>query len=119
MQADRIRPGEEAQATDETGRPTTQAPDLKRPIVYDFEATLAHLQQSGYNCNGYELDLEFGQPFRTLEEAQLYYMIFRTRSYPGGISLPELEQLLQHRPGDRYPWYLPITRHLAIFHCQQ
>jgi SAM-dependent methyltransferase len=109
MEADRARAG-----SDRLGAPTD-----KRPIVYDFATTIAELNAEGYACSGYELDLEFGQPFRSLAEAQLYFRLFRTRSYPQGITIEELQDVLEPGSNDRFPWYLPVTRHLAIFLCER
>lgn len=87
----------------------------ERPIVYDFERSVAEARACGIACDATQIVLEFGQPFRTLEDAALYFGMFRTRSYPEGISSSELEGMLERTGDPVFPYYLSIRRHLALF----
>jgi hypothetical protein len=99
-------------------QPRQLTPRPRRPIVYDFAAELKRLKRHGYRCSGREVELEFGQPFKSLDEAQWYYRIFRNHTYPGGIDKYLLASQLEHHEGAAFPWYLPIQRHLAVFECE-
>lgn len=87
----------------------------KRPLVYDFEQSVAGMRARGMECNASELTLDFGQPFRTLDDAALYFRLFRTRNYPAGISSNQLMELLTETDDETFPYYLPVLRHLAVF----
>lgn len=86
-----------------------------RPVVDDVERTLDVLGARGIVCAAHEMALEFGQPFRTLEDAVRYFSLFRTRSFPHGVTKRELTAILE--PFDRrdFVYYLPVERHLAVF----
>ena len=47
-------------------------PDARRPRVHGLERSLRGLRALGIPCAGEALDLEFGQPFRSLEDAAAY-----------------------------------------------
>lgn len=86
-----------------------------RPLVYDFGSSLEGVRMQGLVCEGRELTLEFGQPFRSLDDAQRYFDLFRTRSYPNGASKRDLEEALERTGDSVFPYYLPVRRHLAVF----
>lgn len=86
-----------------------------RPLVRDFEECLVRNRALASDCRGFTASLEYGQPFRSLRDAQRYFRLFRTRSYPRGISVEELDALLERRDDPTFPYYLPNVRHLAFF----
>lgn len=86
-----------------------------RPLVYNFEETLLELARRGICSEGRELSIDYGQPFRTLKDAQRYFALFRTRSFPGGVTTAQLAHLLNETGNDEFPYYLPIRRHLAAY----
>lgn len=102
----------EADRQMENPRPFTRE---RRPIVYDFEATCEEMAKRGHSFEACELTLDFGQPFRDLSQAKLFFDLYRKRSYPKGITHEELSTLLVKRNNEAFPYYLPIDRHLALF----
>ncbi|MDR1185510.1 MAG: hypothetical protein LBK67_12055 [Coriobacteriales bacterium] len=89
----------------------------QRPLVYDFQTHLDKLHAAGKNCTGKQISLRFDQPFKNLDEAHLFFRLFRNKSYPNGLSDGQLLKLLIETEDSPYPLRLPITRHLAIFSC--
>lgn len=106
MQRDRAR---------ESGRTARPPEKTGRPIVYDFEERMDELRSEGLEFRGKTLSLDFGQPFRSLAEAREFFALYRSSSYPNGISDGELLSLLSREQGGEYRYYLPMTRHLALF----
>ncbi len=89
-------------------------PDARRPRVHGLERSLRGLRALGIPCVGEALDLEFGQPFRSLEYAAAYCALFRTRDFPAGPAPADLARLLDKTGDERFPYYLPVRRRLAL-----
>lgn len=86
-----------------------------RPILSDAHAEFFDLKTAGIVCSVCEIELEYGQPFRTLDDARRYFSLFRTRKYPLGATDRDLRHELEERRSEAFPWYLPVTRRLSIF----
>lgn len=86
-----------------------------RPMVYDFSETVANLRHRGFAVRASRATLDFGQPLRSLEAAREFILLYRSDKYPDGIEDDELEGLLDRRDSAEFPYYLPMTRHLAVF----
>lgn len=87
----------------------------RRPLVYNFEETLLDLARQGLCFEGREVSIDYGQPFRSLEDARLYYSLFRTRSFPQGVSDEQILAQLDETNDAEFPLYLPVRRHLAVY----
>lgn len=85
-----------------------------RPVMADFAGEVFALRREGFACEGREFVLEYGQPFRNLDDAQAYYRIFRDRSFPQGVSKEHLATLLERTDNAEFPYYLPIARHVGV-----
>ena len=92
--------------------------DECRPIIRSMERVTRELEQLDYDCNAWDIVLDYGQPFRTLEDAQLYFRLFRTYRYPQGVTAGELRRILKQTGDAEFPYYLPVLRHLAVFEMQ-
>lgn len=88
---------------------------LARPVVYELEECLNDLDSKGIVCSAREEVFEFGQPLRSLEDAALFFSLFRTRRYPHGIGEAELRAVLECRDDAEFPYYLPVKRRLVFF----
>lgn len=88
---------------------------LARPVVYEVDKCLDDLGAKGIVCTAHEEVFEFGQPLRSLEDAALYFSLFRTRRYPSGIGKAELRTVLERRDDAEFPYYLPVERRLVFF----
>ena len=86
-----------------------------RPIVKDVRAEYLDLEEAGIVCGVREMELDFGQPFRTLADAKRYFSLFRTRKYPLGATAADVERELIQVPNAEFPWYLPVKRRLSVF----
>lgn len=93
-------------------------PDATRPVVDDFGVSLARNRGVDARCTGEVVHLDYGQPLRSLADAVAYFGLFRTRSYPNGISEAAVERLLERRDDPEFPYYLPVARTLAVFSCE-
>ena len=89
-----------------------------RPSVGDFGVALARNQALDARCRGREVTLDYGQPLRSLADAVTYFGLFRTRSYPNGVTRGQVRGLLERRDDPVFPYYLPVSRHLAVFACE-
>lgn len=72
----------------------------------DSEDTLRHL---GLSYRMERFSLEFGQPFRSLEDAQRFFRLY-DRS---GAVEPPLHRLVPG-PGPEFPYYLPNRKELCL-----
>lgn len=88
---------------------------LDRPIVTDIAREYHDLKAQGIVCRVREKELEFGQPFRSADDARRYFELFRTRKYPLGVTDSELAKELVETGREEFPWYLPVTRKLSVF----
>lgn len=93
-------------------------PDATRPVVDDFGLSLARNRGVDARCTGEVVRLDYGQPLRSLADAAAYFGLFRTRTYPDGISQRDVEPLLERRDDPEFPYYLPVARTLAVFACK-
>ena len=89
-----------------------------RPVVDDFEAALERNRQIDPRARGMHVRLDYGQPLHSLEDAVTYFSLFRTRSYPHGVTTSQVEKLLERRGDTEFPYYLPVWRDLAVFACE-
>lgn len=87
---------------------------MGRPLMGDFASEVTSLRQNGLACEGCEFVFEYGQPFRSLADAQAYYRIFRDRSFPQGVSREYLASFLDRTDNETFPYYLPIARHVGV-----
>ena len=89
-----------------------------RPVVDDFARALERNQAIDPQARGMRIRLDYGQPLRNLEDAVTYFGLFRTRTYPNGVTSEEVAGLLQRRVDPEFPYYLPVWRDLAVFSCE-
>lgn len=94
---------------------TAQVPSLGHPTLESFESKIASLAALGITCEGDYLDVEIGQPFRSLEDARVFFATYRTHDYPDGVTDTELLAMLEKRDDDPWRYYLPLQRHLGLF----
>ena len=92
-------------------RRQSEGPRMGNAGMGDVAAELAAL---AFPCAAHSLELEYGQPFRSLKQAREYYALFRTRDYPGGVTEDQLRGMLQATDDDAFPYYLPVTRRLSL-----
>ena len=89
-----------------------------RPVVDDFAKALESNRDIDPRTHGTRIRLDYGQPLRSLEDAVTYFSLFRTRTYPNGVTRAEVAGLLQRRDNLEFPYYLPVWRDLAVVSCE-
>ena len=88
-----------------------------RPVVGSLAQGLARARELDPRCRAAELELDFGQPLRSLEDAVRYFGLFRTHTYPWGVTEAQVERLLTPTDDPEFPWWLPVRRRLAAYWC--
>ena len=89
-----------------------------RPVVDDFDRALERNRQIDARCTAARVRLDYGQPLRSLDDAVTYFGLFRTRTYPHGVTREQVAGLLERRCDPDFPYYLPVWRELAVFACE-
>lgn len=71
------------------------------------------MDERGVPCKTKTVELDMGQPFRSLSDAVLF---FRTYSHDdeSGLTEEQVERLLEKRDDEEFPWYLPSTEEVGI-----
>lgn len=88
-----------------------------RPDVGSLAQGLAGARAIDPRCQAAELELDFGQPLRSLSDAVRYFGLFRTRTYPWGVTEAQVKGLLTRTEDPEFPWWLPVRRRLAAYWC--
>lgn len=88
-----------------------------RPVVDDLTGALERARRVDARCRGVRVRLDYGQPLRSLEDAVRYFGLFRTRTFPHGVTAGQVAELLERRDDPEFPYYLPVMRNLAVFSC--
>ena len=89
-----------------------------RTVLRSMEQAKGDLEGLDYPCAVSDIVLDYGQPFRSLEDAERYFQVFRTYRYPNGITEGELRRIVKQTDDPAFPYYLPVLRHLAVFEVQ-
>ena len=89
-----------------------------RPVVDDFAKAPESNRDIDPRTHGTRIRLDYGQPLRSLEDAVTYFGLFRTRTYPNGVTCAEVAKLIERRDDPDFPYYLPVWRDLAVFSCE-
>lgn len=85
--------------------------DALRSKKYSFENNCYELRKRGIPFEAKEFSLEFGQPFRSLEDAAVFYTLY---SKKGKLSEEELLARLEKTNRQDFPFYLPKESNLGF-----
>lgn len=81
---------------------------------FGFKGVMSHLDEMGIKYHFHEYELEHGQPFADLQEVEAF-----VKAYSVSLEKEELDTYLKehlvHTGEERYPYYLPKKKHLALF----
>ena len=80
---------------------------------YGFSRAKAVLSEKGISFTGKELQLEFGQPFRSLEDAHRFFELYSRDGDKDLITDEFLKEKLMEQGGE-FPWYLPHLRKIGF-----
>lgn len=85
--------------------------NTRRKRKYSFENNCYELKKRGISFQSQEFALEFGQPFRSLQDAAHFYDLY---SQNGVISGKDLKARLQSTARQDFPYYLPKESNLGL-----
>ena len=84
---------------------------LKR---FTFQQTLMELDALQIPYRAETFPIEMGQPFRSLEDALLFFETYRQEDDDADISPDKVKRLLCATESDEFPYFLPAARTLGI-----
>ncbi|MEA4914729.1 MAG: methyltransferase [Christensenella sp.] len=84
---------------------------LKR---FTFQQTLLELDALRIPYRAETCSIEMGQPFRSLEDALLFFETYRQQDDDEDISPDKVKRLLCTSDSDEFPYFLPASRTLGI-----
>lgn len=79
-----------------------------------LSGALAFLEARGIPCQQESLVLRMDQPFRSLEDAALFFRIYSRNPVDGFLTPHDLMPLLTPCEFPGFPWVLPVERSLGI-----
>lgn len=79
-----------------------------------YEKAQARLLELGIPFEGKELELEFGQPFRSFEDARVFYEIYSQDRQKEVITDEFLKEKLVETGDETFPYYMPHRRKLGM-----
>jgi len=79
-----------------------------------YEAPEVYLQSRGVPCRHRELEIEYGQPFRSLSDAMLFYRIYSVDQDKNLITERFVREKLTETKDPVFPLYLPHRRRMAM-----
>ena len=80
---------------------------------YGFPRAKSVLTEKGIPFTENTLQLEFGQPFRSLEDARRFFELYSRDRNKELITDEFLKEKLVEQPGE-FPWYLPHLRNIGF-----
>lgn len=84
---------------------------LKR---FTFQQTLLELDALKISYRAETFSIEMGQPFRSIEDAMLFFETYRQKDDDENIAPEKVKRLLRETESDVFPYFLPAERTLGI-----
>ena len=85
---------------------------------YGYRTATEELKRLGVPYDETLLELEFGQPFRNLEDAKRFYELYSKDDDKAVITDEFLRSRLIRNGSAQFPWYMPHRRNLAVIRFQ-
>lgn len=82
----------------------------KHPSTQRFSESLEHLRRMNIPFEKQEFELEFGQPFRSMADARLFFETYNRDAAPSLITDEFLQQKLIQTGREDFPFYMPHSR---------
>ena len=79
-----------------------------------FGALRAELDKLGVPYRVVETEVDMGQPFRSVEDAVLFFHIYSRDDDPATITEDTVKPRLVPRDNAEFPWYLPVLERVGI-----
>lgn len=84
---------------------------LKR---FTFEQTLRELDALGVSYHADTFQIEMGQPFRSVEDAMLFFETYRQEEDEEELAPEQVKRLLYATESAKFPYFLPANRTLGL-----
>lgn len=81
---------------------------------YRFCDAVEILDGLGLPYEAFETDLELGQPFRSLDDAVLFFRTYSKDAHPDRITADSILPRLEKTENTRFPYYLPQNKQMGI-----
>ena len=78
-----------------------------------YDRAVQYLREQDIPCEATTLELEFGQPFRSFEDARRFFVTYSHDGDPDLITTAFLEKKLRETGEPEFPYYLPHKRKLG------
>lgn len=75
------------------------------------------LKEKGILYQSRVLELDMGQPFRSLEDAAVFFRT-HSRDDPAELTPEALQSRLQRRDDPEFPWYFPVNEPIGLLWFQ-
>ena len=82
-----------------------------------FEELCRELEEKGIPYQSRVLELDMGQPFRSLEDAAVFFRT-HSRDDPAELTPEALQSRLQRRDDPEFPWYFPVNEPIGLLWFQ-
>ena len=82
-----------------------------------FEELCRALKERGIPYQSRVLELDMGQPFRSLEDAAVFFRT-HSRDDPAELTPEALQSRLQRRDDPEFPWYFPVNEPIGLLWFQ-
>lgn len=82
-----------------------------------FEELCRALKEKGIPYQSRVLKLDMGQPFRSLEDAAVFFRT-HSRDDPAELTPEALQSRLQRRDDPEFPWYFPVNEPIGLLWFQ-
>ena len=87
-------------------------------MSFDAVAELCReLEEKGIPYQSRVLELDMGQPFRSLEDAAVFFRT-HSRDDPAELTPEALQSRLQRRDDPEFPWYFPVNEPIGLLWFQ-
>lgn len=85
---------------------------------YGYKSTREVLKEKGIPFEYQTFELEFGQPFRSMEDARLFFELYSNDEDKGAITEEFLRSKVIQTGDETFPLYMPHRRKLALVRFQ-
>ena len=101
----------------QTLRPGSPLFQGEGPPRQGFEELCRALKEKGIPYQSRVLELDMGQPFRSLEDAAVFFRT-HSRDDPAELTPEALQSRLQRRDDPEFPWYFPVNEPIGLLWFQ-
>ena len=90
----------------------------RRSRRQNLEQLCRALEERGIPFHSREVEVDMGQPFRTLEDAVLFFRTHSRDDDPAALTPEAVQQRLERRDDPVFPWYFPVHERIGLLWLQ-